>query len=118
MILILTLLACGDAEGPEYKERERDTAEMHFESDCEVTWDAWANGFFTTYCKSCHSESSQNRYEAPGNVNLDTVTDIRDWSQRIRVRVLEDQTMPVGGGVPEQELVRLDDWMRCLEASQ
>jgi len=121
MMLFLALLACGDADGPEYKDRnrqvEQDTGEALLESECEVTWDAWANGFFTTYCKSCHSETSQNRYDAPDHVNLDTVADIRDWSQRIRIRVLDDQTMPVGGGVPEEELVRLDEWMVCLEAS-
>ena len=117
MIFILGLLACGGTKDLEHRDRDQDTGFDHLEAECEITWDAWANGFFTTYCQSCHSETSQNRYDAPAHVNLDTVADIRGWSERIRARVLDDQTMPVGGGVPEDELTRLDAWMLCLEAT-
>lgn len=82
---------------------------------CDVRWDAWANGFFATYCRSCHSENSPHRYDAPEGVDLDTLEDADEWSDRIRVRVLDDETMPQGGGVPAAELTRLDEWLDCLE---
>ena len=115
MILFLLFMSCGGDKTPEYT--ERDTAALPSEPGCEVDWDAWANGFFTTYCKSCHSMNSSNRYGAPESVNIDTVEDVRDWADRVRLRVLESETMPVGGGVPEDELLRLSDWMDCLEGS-
>jgi len=33
----------------------------------------------------------------------------------VRARVLDDQTMPLGGGVDATELARLDGWLQCLE---
>jgi uncharacterized membrane protein len=115
MMFFLLLMSCGGDKTSEYI--DRDTAVLPFETECDVDWDAWANGFFTTYCKSCHSVNSTNRYGAPESVNIDTVADVRDWADRVRLRVLESQTMPVGGGVPEEELLRLSNWMDCLEGT-
>ncbi len=112
-MLFLFLLACGDDKKPAHHELDSGTIEDV--EVCEVSWDAWANGFFTTYCKSCHLESSTNRYGAPENVNIANIDDVRTWSTRIRIRVLDEETMPVGGGVPEEDLLRLSEWMDCLE---
>ena len=116
MMILLLLFACGGSKTAEHD--EADTAASHVESDCEITWDAWGNGFFTTYCKSCHSSASGNRFDAPESVNFDDLSDVREWSARIRVRTLDEETMPVGGGVPDDELARLEAWMDCLETTE
>lgn len=113
MIWTLLLLACGSGS-PDETEGPDDTA-TPLPEECEVRWDAWASGFFTTYCQSCHSETSPHRYDAPTGVDLDNIEDVRDWSERIRIRVLQEETMPVGGGVPDAELNQLDAWLDCLE---
>ena len=109
-------MACGGGD-PEYIEGRDDTA-APLPEPCDVRWDAWASGFFTTYCQSCHSETSPHRYDAPKSVDLDDIEDVRAWSERIRIRVLQEETMPMGGGVPDTELSRLDGWLDCLEYGQ
>jgi uncharacterized membrane protein len=107
-------LACGGGEGSD----ESTDSGAPLPDSCDVRWDAWANGFFATYCRSCHSETSPHRYDAPEGVDMDDLDDVRTWSERIRIRVLDDETMPVGGGVPQSELTRLDEWLDCLGGSR
>ena len=109
----LLVLACASPE-PDEAEGSDDTA-TPLPEQCDVQWDAWASGFFTTYCQSCHSETSPHRYDAPPGVDLDDIEDVRAWSTRIRVRVLQEESMPMGGGVPDTELSRLHEWLDCLE---
>ena len=80
-----------------------------------LTWDGWARGFFTTYCLACHSAGSPDRRGAPVGTDFDTLEDVLSWSDRIQARVLDEQTMPVGGGIPEEDLVRLQDYLSCPE---
>jgi uncharacterized membrane protein len=82
---------------------------------CDVHWDGWANGFFSTYCRSCHSSTSEQRHGAPIDVDFDTQTDIETWLDRIDIRVLDEQTMPLGGGIPAADLERFGTWMTCQE---
>ena len=81
--------------------------------DCSVNWDGWTNGFFATYCRSCHSVTTAVRYGAPEGVDFDTRSDVIRWADRIRIRVLEQETMPLGGGVVRSDLEPLDVWLRC-----
>ena len=118
MSVWLWLLACG-GDGT-----SKDTADVSTSGDtgvhtqCDQGWDEWANGFFTTYCRSCHSATSANRHDAPEGVNFDTLDDTLALLNRVQTRVIEDQTMPVGGGVPADALIRLDDWLRCQGVAQ
>ena len=116
MMWALLLLACGEGKNEDAPDAD-DTA-TPLPEQCDAQWDAWASGFFTTYCQSCHSETSPQRYDAPIGVDLDDVGDVRAWSDRIRIRVLEEETMPMGGGVPSSDLDRLDAWLDCLESAQ
>ena len=117
-MMVWMMIAC--AQGPS---KGLDTATNAATSDtatdtterCDDGWDGWANGFFATYCRSCHAASSATRYGAPADVNFDTREDAVAWLDRVRVRVLEDETMPVGGGVPETDLTRLETWVQCVE---
>ena len=88
---------------------EPDSADL----DCSINWDGWADGFFATYCRSCHSVTSAERYGAPEGVDFDTRADAIQWAERIRLRVLEQETMPLGGGVVRADLEPLDIWLRC-----
>ncbi len=79
----------------------------------DVRWDNWAQGFFAAYCDSCHSVWSQDRHGAPEGVDFDTEEDVREYRERIEARVLVEQTMPVGGGVHEEDLVLLEMYLDC-----
>ena len=83
------------------------------ELDCSINWDGWTDGFFATYCRSCHSVTTAERYGAPEGVDFDTREDVVQWAERIRIRVLEQETMPLGGGVIQSDLEPLDMWLRC-----
>lgn len=84
-------------------------------SDCAVTWDGWADGFFATYCQSCHAAESPERNGAPEGSNLESEADIVSWADRIAVRVLEEGTMPIGGGIPADELILLERYLECVQ---
>lgn len=79
-----------------------------------VTWGSFAHGFFTTYCLSCHSAANvDHRNGAPSTVNFDTEADVVALADRVRVRVLDEGTMPEAGGVYAEDLALLDVWLRC-----
>ncbi len=80
----------------------------------EVTWDNHGHAFVTTYCVSCHSaHNTTQRYGAPIGVDFDTEDDLLRQADRVRVRVLEEQTMPVGGGVFEDDRYLLQMYLDC-----
>lgn len=79
----------------------------------ELTWDRWASGFFLSYCQPCHSADTPDRYGAPVGLDFDTERDIATWAGAIRRAVLEEGTMPVGGGVPEEDLAYLELYIDC-----
>jgi len=41
-----------------------------------------------------------------------------EWQERIQVRVLDEQTMPLGGGVHDNDLEMLETYMNCSVATQ
>ncbi len=124
-MMVWLLLACSGAptkmadtaEGAGQTDSSLTDTATTAETNCDESWDAWANGFFTTYCRACHSQSSANRFDAPVGVDFDDRSDTVARLEQVRIWVLENQTMPVGGGVPEEELTRLDSWLQCYEAN-
>ncbi len=108
--MLLLLLACA---GP----TESGAPESALPAECasapDVTWQTWGHGFFLTYCGACHSATSPNRDGAPENVNFDTKSEVVGMKDRIRVRVLDEQTMPLGGGVYEEDLELLNVMLSC-----
>ena len=77
------------------------------------TWDSWGAGFFASYCRTCHASTTPERYGAPEGVDFDTLEDVRALAGAISITALEEESMPVGGGVPTEELVRLDQFLDC-----
>jgi hypothetical protein len=47
-------------------------------------------------------------------VDFDVEDDLLRHGARVRARVLDEGTMPIGGGVPEDELARLDTYLSCV----
>ena len=117
MTLFCLWLACANTSEKGTDSSSSDTAAFPDTTvDCDASWDAWASGFFTSYCQSCHSQTSDTRHGAPAGIDFDNREDAVTWSERVRIRVIADQTMPLGGGVTSDEIERLDTWLLCLEA--
>lgn len=106
MILFALALACADPPAA-------DTGDSEAARCGAVAWEAWADGFFATQCRACHSTSSPDRHGAPEGVDFDTEDDVLRQAARVRARALDARTMPLGGGVPEDELARLDRYLAC-----
>lgn len=104
----LVFVACG-AGAPE----PDDTSAVDSCETVDVTWSNWGFAFFSNYCRSCHSVDAPDRYGAPESVNFDSLADVVTWAERIRVTTLDEEAMPVGGGVPDIELERLDQLLEC-----
>lgn len=101
-MILVALFACAPEPAP-------DTA------TCAVTWDGWTEDFFTTYCDACHASRSPERYGAPASSTFDTEAEVVAQIDRVRVRVLEEETMPLGGGVFPEDLERLRAWVDCVD---
>lgn len=85
-------------------------------SECaerNVTWANYGNRFFRTYCNACHGADSPDRHDAPESMVFDTRQDVADRVTLVRNSVLVDQTMPVGGGVYDDDLELLDVLLTC-----
>ncbi|MED5370988.1 MAG: hypothetical protein VX899_08255 [Myxococcota bacterium] len=101
--MILLLLACSSPP-------ECDTG--------TPTWDGEVRDLLITHCQACHAEDTPNRYGAPEGSSFDTEADAIAWADRIRVRVVEDQTMPPGGGMEADEIAAVEAWLDCVALTQ
>lgn len=108
--MLLLLLACS---GPADSSLQETAVPAGCEEAPSVSWQNWGHGFFLTYCGACHSATSPSRDGAPEDVNFDTKLEVEAQKERIRTRVLEEQTMPLGGGVYEEDLQLLEVMLTC-----
>lgn len=79
--------------------------------DASLTWGGFGASFFRTYCASCHSAETANRRGAPEGVDFDSEADVIAWGERVRARVVAAETMPLGGGVLDDDMVLLDRYL-------
>lgn len=93
-----------------------DSADPVCDSAPTLTWESWGEEFFTSYCQPCHSATAPQRYDAPVGIDFDTEAEVRAMADSIRRAVIEDQTMPVGSGVVEEDLELLDLYLSCSVA--
>lgn len=82
------------------------------------TWANFGEGFFQSYCQPCHAADSPNRFGAPEGTAFGSEAEVIALEARIRARVLEEGTMPPGGGVLEEDLVALAGYLACLEEAR
>ncbi len=78
-----------------------------------ATWTNFADGFFASYCRSCHAAAAPDRHGAPVGLDFDTEEQARALTQSIRRTVLDVGTMPPGGGLLDDDLVLLGEWLDC-----
>ncbi len=114
MWLLVALHACAGIDGAD---SATDTSSAATGLDCAeaypVTWENWGDGFFLTYCRSCHSSTTSDRQGAPEGLDFDTLGQVRDQAFAIEDSVLIGQRMPVGGGVFPDDLTLLEDYLAC-----
>jgi cytochrome c5 len=79
----------------------------------KVTWENWGQGFFMTRCGACHSPTAQDRHGAPEGVEFVTAGDLATWRDRVHATVLEEGTMPLGGGIGDDDLALLETLLAC-----
>lgn len=109
--MLLLLWACTGAP-------ESDTAAVCLaDTDpAAVTWDNWGEDFFTSYCDSCHSARTPDRRGAPESAVFDTEAQVVAQLSRVQARVLDEETMPLGGGVFPDDLILLAAYIKCATA--
>lgn len=77
------------------------------------TWANFGQAFFLTYCDACHAADSPNRFGAPISVTFDTEAEVDGQLDAIRRTVLDERSMPLGGGLPDDDLAALDNYLTC-----
>lgn len=116
--MLWLLLACGSPE-PDTTPSTADTATADTGSAAlcadqpPISWEDFGEGFFTTWCQACHSATTTERNGAPTALNFDTVADIRQHRALIDRTVLDEGSMPVGGGLSETELLMVELFLWC-----
>lgn len=78
-----------------------------------VNWENWGGGFFAGYCRSCHSAGTPDRRGAPEGMDFDTLEQVLSYRAAIEGSVVDEGTMPYGGGLPSEELTRLQTFLAC-----
>jgi uncharacterized membrane protein len=80
-----------------------------------LTYDAFANPFFTRYCNECHGRHVRERHGAPDGYFFDTHDDILQWKEHIYERSAgENDSMPPGPDDPPVEArAELAEWLAC-----
>ena len=79
-------------------------------------WQDWGAGFFGTWCQPCHATDAPQRYGAPEGVAFDDAAQAVAQADAIRRVVLEQERMPVGGGLSAADRDRLAAWLCAVEA--
>lgn len=104
--MILLLFSCVGAGG--------DTAGA-CDRDPPLDYLTFGKAFVQTHCTGCHSSlvREDQRNDATVGVDLDTYDDVVRWAERIRVRTVEVQDMPPGGGPSDEERELLAEWLDC-----
>ena len=83
--------------------------------DCDtVSYANVGEPFMTQYCIGCHGMVSSNRQGAPTDVTLDSMENILTHLESIRDELLLE-TMPPSGGVTEEGIELVVQWLECEE---
>ncbi|MED5371744.1 MAG: hypothetical protein VX899_12060 [Myxococcota bacterium] len=112
--MIWALLALSCREAP-VDSTPTDTGAEDFCADAPVVrWNNFGEGFMVGNCQGCHASTATERYGAPENVTFDTVDQV--WANAggiLYTTTSDSPTMPPNGGVDEDDLMRLQWWLRC-----
>lgn len=80
-----------------------------------LRYDNFGSPFIINWCRACHSADAppDMRQQAPADINLDSLSEIRRWSLQIRVTTGEGSSMPPAGGPSAEERRMLVEWLGC-----
>ena len=80
-----------------------------------TSWENTGRPITLAWCVPCHSGAlvPDERQGAPEEVNFDDYEAVVLWADRIRVRATEAMDMPPMGGVPQEDLDALAEWIDC-----
>ena len=71
------------------------------------------------HCTMCHAAkpTHESFQEAPGNVTLETLADLKKYAARVYVQAVQNKAMPLGNqtGMTEDERNALGRWVRALK---
>ena len=88
--------------------------------DCDeslgITWESFGQGFILSQCAGCHSSNvpEDMRAGAPAGVDFETHELTQQWLERIYARSADEaNTMPPVDSIPEEDRIRLGDWLAC-----
>ena len=80
------------------------------------TWAGFGEAFFAGRCASCHAATAPDRFGAPDGVSFDTEEQVILLLDSVQRVILDDASMPPGGGLHEDELRELAWYLDCLRA--
>ncbi|MSP55356.1 MAG: hypothetical protein EXR69_07115 [Myxococcales bacterium] len=106
--ILITVLGCAGEPADTGPACEVDAGGGH------PTWSNFGEAFFITYCDACHAAESPNRFGAPDEMTFDTEDEVRSQTPSIRYTVIDAESMPLGGGLPPEDLTQLDNYLNCL----
>ena len=105
MLSFLLMLAC---------QSPMDDSGIQCQQRASLQWEYFGSSFFSTYCTSCHSTNAPNRFGAPEGINFDDFESVISQTDLIRNSVIERQSMPKGGGLPQSDLDALNVFLSCV----
>jgi uncharacterized membrane protein len=90
------------------------------------TYGSFAKEFFATYCTQCHSATSNDRHDAPGDDNFDTEADILAHASEIDTEAakgpkatntdMPDLGTAVKTAPTDEERALLGQYLACAQA--
>lgn len=84
-------------------------------AESPLTYQTFGEPFVANWCRGCHSTElyPTMRQDAPLDVNLDTLDDVRRQKDMIRVLAVDTTAMPPAGGPSDEERALLREWLAC-----
>jgi uncharacterized membrane protein len=123
VVFVLLILGCGSGQKPlddtafNTEPDDTDVGET-IPAECAeslpITWDDWGRDFFRTWCGGCHSAETPDRRGAPEAYVFDTEAQVFSHRDIIYWSVLEQDRMPLGGGLVPEEAELLSYYINCV----
>jgi uncharacterized membrane protein len=90
-----------------------DKAELLSDSgfNCSLTPASYSRDIQVIIQNKCATAGCHNRTSASGGVILETYNQVQASAARIRVRVVEQKTMPTNGALPAIEIEKIRCWI-------
>lgn len=86
------------------------------ESCTDLTYENFAESFFTANCTTCHASDADDRRGAPLSKNWDTLANVQAGASRIKIRAGSGMTMPpaTAPAFPSaDDRAKLSEWIDC-----